>query len=178
MHTYSTYVRTYLHTCMYCCCYHTYQVSLTPPPPHMYAHIRTYTYVHMQNDMTSTSIATLDPNVESLEKRESSPELLSPGGSPDRGPLSYSLLEPWELVQLMEDEVESFILLDCQPTLAYNSRHIMGAFGINLNPMIAKRLTAGVCVCTRVCVCVCVCVHVCVYVCTVLFVENRPVYGH
>ena len=108
----------------------------------------------MQNDMTSTSIATLDPNVESLEKRESSPELLSPGGSPDRGPLSYSLLEPWELVQLMEDEVESFILLDCQPTLAYNSRHIMGAFGINLNPMIAKRLTAGVCVCTRVCVCV------------------------
>ena len=71
-----------------------------------------------------------------------------------------TLLDPNDLAQYLKEKKEDFVILDCRPTLAYNSRRIIGALGINLNPMMTKRLKAGVCVCARVCVCVCVCVCV------------------
>jgi dual specificity MAP kinase phosphatase len=55
----------------------------------------------------------------------------------------YTVIEPIDLARLMDSKMDTFILLDCQPTLAYNSQHIRDAFGLNLNPMIAKRLAAG-----------------------------------
>ena len=61
-----------------------------------------------------------------------------------------TLLDPNDLAQNLKEKKEDFVILDCRPTLAYNCRRIIGALGINLNPMMTKRLKAGVCV--RACV--------------------------
>ena len=58
-------------------------------------------------------------------------------------PFSCKTINPKELVEkLLHSQSEVFIM-DCRPTLAYNSIHISGALGINLNPMMTKRLKAG-----------------------------------
>lgn len=58
-----------------------------------------------------------------------------------------NLLDPNDLAQNLKEKKEDFVILDCRPTLAYNSRRIIGALGINLNPMMTKRLKAGRCRC-------------------------------
>ena len=51
-------------------------------------------------------------------------------------------IQPHDLAKDLHSQQE-YVLLDCRPMFAFNTRHICGALNVNLNVMTKKRFMAG-----------------------------------
>lgn len=56
--------------------------------------------------------------------------------------LHIETIQPHELAKDLHAQQE-YVLLDCRPMFAFNTRHICGALNVNLNVMTKKRFMAG-----------------------------------